>query len=237
MNDALILLIDDEPRIADVVVYALESRGFRVRTAPDGTTGLRLFRDLVPDLVLLDLNLPDMSGLDLFHELRRARAGVPIIMLTCRSDEVDRVLGLEMGADDYVTKPFSPRELSARVQVVLRRVQGMAATDGNGTRRHGPLELRPDSLVLLYDSQRVPLTRAECDLLDALITYPARVFSRDELIRRLYHEAHPVTDRSIDATVKRLRRKMQEIRPGPDPIRTVYGMGYKLNEDLLETSP
>lgn len=224
-----ILVVDDEQHIADVVVYALEEHGFRTESVLDGDEGLSRFRHLKPDLVVLDLGLPGLSGLELFGVMRRERPRQPVIMLTARGDEVDRVLGLEMGADDYVTKPFSPRELVARVKAVLRRASGPSAgADAGVILSHGPLRLDEAAFTLTARGTPVPLTRPEFQLLAQLLRHPAHVFTRDRLVRHLYDEAHPVTDRSIDATVKRLRRKFQELQPGFDPIETVYGIGYKL---------
>ncbi len=230
-----ILLIDDEQHIADVVVYMLEEHGFRVRTALRGDDGLRAFEADPPDLVLLDLNLPGLPGLDLFREIRRRAPRVPVIILTCRADEADRVLGLELGADDYVTKPFSVRELAARVKAVLRRGRP-AGGAAEGLVRFGPLTLDPAAWSARYAGRDVALTRGEFELLRALAGQPARVFSRDALIRRIYDDGHPVTDRTIDACVKRVRRKLARVRAAPDPIQTVYGVGYKMNP-ALESGP
>ncbi|MBI3985457.1 MAG: response regulator [Lentisphaerae bacterium] len=235
-----ILLVDDEQHIADVVVYVLEENAFEVLTALDGDTGLKLFRDKAPALVILDLNLPGMSGLDLFREMRRLRPDVPVVMLTSRAEEFDRVLGLELGADDYVTKPFSPRELAARVRAVLRRT-GPPATlrqlrAGQQTPAppasrlsHGPLEMDCAAFSLTYFGRPLSLTRSEFKFMECLVRYPAQVFTRDTLIDRIYDGQHVVTDRSIDAYVKRLRKKFMEIRRSVDPIETVHGLGYKLN--------
>ena len=225
-----VLLIDDEPHIADVVVYVLEENGFKTSTALSGEAGLKTFRARKPDLVVLDLNLPGISGLDLFRQIKALDAGVPVIMLTARSEEVDRILGLEIGADDYVTKPFSPRELAARVRAVLRR--GRAAPAASEKLRHGPFELDPAAYILTYCHRRVPFTRQEFRLLEALIRFPARVFTRESLMERIYEGENFAADRSIDAHVKRIRKKLAEVRPSPDPIQTVYGIGYKLNQDL-----
>ncbi len=227
-----ILLIDDEQHIVDVVVYVLGEHGFATDTALDGDSGLDLFRRRRPDLVLLDLTLPGMGGLDLFREMKHLDPAVPVIMLTSRGEEVDRVLGLEIGADDYVTKPFSPRELAARVRAVLRRARGGAGGPAGERIRHGPFEIDPRGYVLAYYGSRILLTRQEFRLLAALVRFPARVFTRDNLMDRIYDGENCVTDRSIDACVKRIRRKLQKIRPGLDPILTVYGIGYKLNEAI-----
>lgn len=232
MKPKSVLLVDDEPHVAEVAVYVLEQGGYKVLTAADGDAGLRLFTEQNPDLVILDLNLPGISGFDLFREMRRLRPRAPIIMLTSRTDEVDRVLGLEIGADDYVTKPFSPRELAARVRAVLRRADGSASRDGNTALGFGPLALDAAAFHLTYFGERITLTRPEFRLIESLIRHPARVFTRDALIDTIYDGQNIVTDRSIDAYVKRLRRKFAEIRPDLDPIETVYGVGYKLNQDL-----
>ncbi len=226
------MLVDDERHIADVVTYILEQAGNKVVTAFDGDAGLKLFSQCSPDLVILDLNLPGVSGMDLFREMRQIDPHVPIIMLTSRTDEMDRVVGLEIGADDYVTKPFSPRELAARVRAVLRRVDGTAAEAGGTILRYGPLELDPGAFHPTYFSQRLPLTRQEFRLIEALVRHPARVFTRDTLIDTIYDGQNIVTDRSIDACVKRLRKKLAEVRPGVEVIETVYGIGYKLHQDI-----
>jgi DNA-binding response OmpR family regulator len=226
-----ILVVDDEQHILDVVVYVLEQHGFEVSTAVDGEAALSHFSRDEPQLVVLDLGLPGMSGLDLFHELRKRRIGLPVIMLTSRSDEVDRVVGLELGADDYVTKPFSPRELAARVKNVLRRTGEEGKTQPDSRLALGPFEMDVEAFTLTYFGRAIELTRAEMLLIECLVRYPARVFTRDALIDRIYDGEHIVTDRSIDACVKRVRRKLAQTRADFDPIQTVYGMGYKLNPD------
>lgn len=227
-----ILVIDDEQHILDVVLYVLEENGFPVVSATDGDSALALYEEQEPVLVILDLNLPGLSGLDLFREMRKRRPDQPIIMLTSRSDEIDRVVGLEMGTDDYVTKPFSPRELAARVRAVLRRLERQPDVGGAQVYRVGPLVLDADAMSLTYHEQPVKLTRPEFRLVEALVRHPARVFSRDHLIDVLYDGEHVVTDRSIDAHVKRIRRKLSDIHADADPIETVHGMGYKLNREI-----
>lgn len=232
MKSRRLLLVDDEQHIADVVVYIMEENGFDVAVALDGDTGLRKFKEGRPDLVILDLNLPGMSGLDLFKEMRRLRPEAPVVMLTSRGEEIDRVLGLELGADDYVTKPFSPRELAARVKAVLRRTEKPVEAGAERRLTHGPIELDEASFSLTYFGKHLPLTRAEFKFVESLVRHPARVFTRDMLIERIYDGEHVVTDRSIDAYVKRLRKKFAEIRKTIDPIETVHGLGYKLNEAI-----
>jgi two-component system response regulator BaeR len=230
-----ILLVEDNRRIADLEEYPLKENGFAVVVAADGAEGLRCFRQFAPDLVLLDLILPPgMSGLDLFREMRRLRPEIPIVMVTDRAEEIDRVLGLELGADDYVTKPFSPRELVARVRAVLRRSARPAEATPTARVVHGPLALDTEAYTTTYFGTEVALTRAEFRLLAALARSPARVFTREVLIQRLYDGEQVVTDRSIDACVKRLRHKLQAVRRDVDPIATVHGIGYKLHQALEE---
>ncbi len=232
MHNSRILLIDDEQHIVDVVLYVLEENAFEVVTALDGDAGLRLFKEKKPDLVLLDLNLPAIPGLELFKEMRAVRPDIPVIMLTSRSEEVDRVIGLELGADDYVTKPFSTRELVARVRAVLRRSTNKEDKESSNQLRHGPIDLDCTAFSLAYFGQPVQLTRAEFRLLECLVRYPARVFTRDVLIDRIHEDGHIVTDRSIDAYVKRLRKKLTGVKPHLNPIETVHGLGYKLDKDV-----
>jgi DNA-binding response OmpR family regulator len=235
MNAGAILIVEDEQSIADLLEYALQQHGFRTATAHDGDLARRLFHERAPDLVLLDLNLPGIQGLDLFALMRRERPGVPIVMVTCRTEEADRVAGLELGADDYVTKPFSPREVVARVRAVLRRTNG-PPPGGPEVVRVGPLELRPQEHRCLYGDEEAPLTRQEFNVLLALARHPARVFSRETIIERLYNGDGTATDRSVDAQIKRIRAKLMDRGPRLDPIRTVYGVGYKLNP-ALEDAP
>ncbi|MDP6526730.1 MAG: response regulator transcription factor [Kiritimatiellia bacterium] len=232
MQGKRVLLVDDEQHIVDVVVYILEENAFEVIAALDGHTGLRLFNEKNPDLVILDLSLPGIPGLELFREMRKARPGIPVIMLTSRSEEIDRVLGLELGADDYVTKPFSTRELAARVKSVLRRSERSEPEQISPLLTHGPIEIDSDAFSARYFGDSVQLTRSEFKLVESLVRYPARVFTRDMLIDRIYDGEHIVTDRSIDAYIKRLRRKFAEIRQDINPIETVHGLGYKLNQDM-----
>lgn len=221
-----LLLVDDEQHILDVLVFSFEQNGFRTTCCLDGDAAWDTFRRIRPDLCILDLNLPGVGGLDLFRRIKAEDAGAPVIMLTSLADEVDRILGLEMGADDYITKPFSPREVVARVRSVLRRSRRIPVAHSRLSA--GALTVCPEACAGSWNGRDFRLTGPECRLLARLLRNPARVFSRDELIRGLYGDAHPVTDRSIDACVNRLRRKFQEIDPAADPIESVYGIGYKL---------
>ncbi len=227
MSAESILVIEDDQQVADVVVYSLQKQGFGVEHAADGQAGLAAFRRRRADLVVLDLNLPRLGGREVFTTLRRHDAVLPVIMLTCQSEEIDRIVGLEMGADDYVTKPFSARELAVRVKAVLRRCR--AGSRQSAVLSEGPVEIDPESLVFTYFGQRLELTRQEFAIMKALAGHPARTFTRDDLIRRMYDGEHAVTDRTVDAAVKRLRRKLEAVRPDYTPIKTVYGLGYKFN--------
>jgi DNA-binding response OmpR family regulator len=230
-----ILLVDDETAIAEVAEYALREHGFEVRLAADGDTALELFRRDPPDLVLLDLNLPGLGGLELLQRMRALRPAQAVIMVTSRVQEADRVLGLEMGADDYVTKPFSPRELVARAKAVLRRRIEPAAR--GGVRRHGLIELDEDAFALKVAGTPVALSRGEFALLGALLRNPARAFTRDQLLDTMHGaDAGAVTDRSVDAAIRRIRKKFDEARPGLDPIDTLYGVGYKLRAGLEDSA-
>lgn len=230
-----ILLIDDEPAIADVVEYTLTEHGYVVQYAADGTLGLAAFLQAEPNLVILDLNLPGINGLELLRIIRQSHPRMPVIMLTSRADEVDRVLGLEMGADDYVTKPFSPRELATRVKAVMRRSQAPANPDEAESQSVGPLRLNRAAFTCVYFGEEVALTRAEFELLFTLVRNPARAFSRERLLDVIYNHEHAVTDRSVDALVKRVRKKLAAIRGDVEPVQTLYAVGYKIHQDLERT--
>jgi DNA-binding response OmpR family regulator len=233
-----VLVVDDEQHILDVVVYVLEEAGFEVASAMDGDTALASVRRSPPDLVVLDLTMPGISGWDLFRAMREAVPSLPVIMLTSRSDEIDRVLGLELGADDYVTKPFSSRELLARVRNILRRTGGAVPAAGASLPSardalvHGALSLDAEAFCAVANGCRVQLTRGEFLLMEGFVRYPARVFTRENLIERLYDGEHPVSDRSVDAYIKRLRQKLRELELPCMPIRTIHGIGYKMNAAL-----
>ena len=224
----VILVVDDEPKIVRQARDYLEKGGFRVVTAGDGKEALAVARSERPDLVVLDLNLPGMDGLDVCRALRRD-SDVPIIMLTARVEEVDRLIGLELGADDYVTKPFSPRELVARVRAVLRRVKG--GVHQRGLIRTGDLEIDLRGYRVTRAGEEVPLTRSEFNLLAVLARHPGQVFSRAQLIDRLHGVAYDGFDRSIDAHVKNLRRKLEPDAADPRYVLTVYGVGYRFSDE------
>ena len=227
MNE-LVLVVDDEEKIARLARDYLEQSGFRVMTTGDGPTALAMARREKPDMVVLDLLLPGMDGLDVCRALRR-ESDVPIIMLTARVEEADRLIGLELGADDYIPKPFSPRELVARVRTVLRRVQGGVRTPG--MIRSGDLEIDTLGHRVTRAGGIIELTRNEFNILAALAQHPGQTFTRAQLLDHLHGFAYEGFDRSVDAHVKNLRRKLELNPAEPRYVLTVYGIGYKFNEE------
>ena len=227
--NGMILVVDDEPKIVKQARDYLEKSGYRVVTAGDGTTAMAVARHERPDLVVLDLNLPGLDGLDVCRALRR-ESDVPIIMLTARVEETDRLIGLELGADDYITKPFSPRELVARVRAVLRRVQGGVRTPG--LIRAGDLEIDLHGHRLTRAGEPIRLTRSEFNLLVTLAQHPGQTFTRAQLLDRLHGVAYDGYDRSVDAHIKNLRRKLEANPIEPRYVLTVYGVGYKFTDEV-----
>jgi len=221
---ATILVVDDEPKITQLVRDYLESAGFGVVTAGDGREALMRAHTEHPDLVILDLGLPQLDGLDVTRSLRRD-GDLPIIMLTARDDETDKLIGLELGADDYVTKPFSPRELVARVRAVLRRRD---RGGGDDVLRAGALTLDVPRMRLEVDGRTVELTATEFNLLAAMARQPGRVFTRSQLLDAIHGIAFDSYERAIDAHVKNIRRKIERDAHDPRHLLTVYGVGYRL---------
>lgn len=230
MRAGTILLIDDEQPIVNNVEHVLRRNHFTVVSALDGDAGLEAFQMARPDLVLLDIKLPGVGGFELLQRMRKLRPEVPVIMLTSLTDEYNRVAGLEMGADDYVTKPFSLPELVARCRAVLRRSPGRQ--DPQQVLIFGPVRFDRESMIVTYHDRPVTLSYIELRLLECLMLHPARVFPRRILINAIYDGQQVVSPRSVDAQVKRLRKKFEAIRTEPDPIETMYGVGYKLNPAL-----
>jgi DNA-binding response OmpR family regulator len=222
----IILVVDDEPKITQLVRDYLERAGFGVRLAYDGKTALNLARVEKPDMVILDLGLPDMDGLDVTREFRKT-SNAPIIMLTARSEETDKLVGLELGADDYITKPFSPKELVARVRVVFRRMENI--NDAGASIIHAAdltLDL-PRMKVTCSTRKLEELTPTEFQMLAALAQQPGRVFTRSQLLNIVHGVAFESYERAIDAHIKNIRRKIEPNPPEPRYILTVYGIGYK----------
>ena len=229
-----ILIVEDEPGIADTLQYALRTDGFDPTWVATGEEALAQVRAAPPALVILDVGLPDLSGFEVFKRLREM-ADVPVVFLTARSDEIDRVVGLELGADDYVAKPFSPRELVARVRSILRRAAkpaGAAATTPAATT---PLSIDDGRRQIRFYGQLLELSRYEYGLLKTLASRPGHVFTRDTLLERVWDDPGESLDRTVDAHVKTLRAKMKLVAPQLDPIRTHRGTGYALAEDLPPT--
>src|SRR5256712_6844194 len=223
-----ILVVDDEPKIVQIARDYLQRAGFSVVSASDGTGALATARAAKPDLIVLDLKLPGMDGLDVARELRKTST-VPIIMLTARVDETDKLIGLELGADDYVTKPFSPKELVARIRAVLRRTE--AARLGVETIRVGELTLDVPRMQVSVARRAVTLTSTEFQFLGALARQPGRIFPRGQLLDQVHGVAFESYERSIDAHIKNIRRKLEPDPRRPRYIQTVYGVGYKLAEE------
>jgi DNA-binding response OmpR family regulator len=221
-----ILVVDDEPKITQIVRDYLERAGYSVHVALDGKTALSHAKTDKPDLIVLDLGLPQMDGLDFTREVRKS-SNVPIIMLTARSEESDKLIGLELGADDYITKPFSPKELVARVRAVFRRVENVAST-ATEIIRAGDLTLDVPRLRVTANGREIEeLTPTEFELLAALAAQPGRVFTRGQLLEAIHGVAFESYERAIDAHIKNIRRKI-ELQPGePKYVITVYGVGYK----------
>jgi two-component system, OmpR family, alkaline phosphatase synthesis response regulator PhoP len=223
----LILVVDDEPKILKLTRDYLEKDGFRVISAADGATALQMARREKPNLVVLDLMLPGMDGWEVCRALRR-ETDLPIIMLTARAEESDQVVGLELGADDYITKPFSPRTLVARVRALLRRAQGRLKPPA--VVRTGGLEIDLESHRVLVDGEPIHLTPNEFRLLVALAQHPGQLFSREQLGDHLHGASFDSFDRSIDSHIKNLRRKLEADPAHPRFIETVYGEGYRFME-------
>lgn len=229
-----ILIIEDESSIVDNIVYALKTEGFNPLWHPTGAEGLAAVENPEIALILLDVGLPDVNGFELFKEIR-TRTNKPVIFLTARSEEIDRIVGLEMGADDYVTKPFSPRELTARIKAVLRRfnqTQTSADTQENTKKNPKfPFECNERKNAIYYNGVQLQTSRYEYRLLKILIDHPGWVYSRDQLMEKAWDEPDMSEVRTVDAHIKNLRHKLKAITPDCDPIVTHRGSGYALKED------
>ena len=218
--NANILVVEDEEKLAALLGDYLKQAGFETDWLSDGMAVLPLVREQMPDLILLDLMLPGRDGLDICKEIR-SFSEVPIIMITARVEEIDRLLGLELGADDYICKPFSPREVVARVKTVLRRVGDHQVLPT------GELVLDPDKFRAVLRGQELDLTAVEFKLLHFLFQHPGRIYSRSQLMDRIYSDQRIVSDRTIDSHIKKLRKKIANAAPDEDLIHSIYGVGYK----------
>ena len=223
-----ILIVDDDPHIREVIRFALEKAGMSVWEAGNGVEGLKQAQSVQPDLIILDIIMPEMDGLEMCRELRRSTE-LPILFLSSRDDEIDRIIGLELGGDDYVTKPFSPRELVARVNVILKRLVPRNVPAGPGdvkTMMHGDVRLEVETHMAFWKDQSVVLTATEFALLETFLQHAGRVYTRDDLIdKELFSDV--VNDRTVDSHIRRLRAKYAEAGCG-SVVETVHGVGYKL---------
>ena len=225
----LILVVDDEPKIANLVRGYLEQEGYQVVSASNGREALFAARDSKPDLIVLDLMMPEMDGWE-FMRLHRQERSTPIIMLTARIDDIDKIAALETGADDYLTKPFSPRELVARVRAVLRRTA--TTQESSDVLRAGELVLDVDARALTRQGKLVELTPMEFDLLTTLLRNPGRAFSRLDLLERTQDYAYDGYERTVDVHIKNLRKKVEPNSSKPEYILTVFGVGYRFNPEI-----
>ncbi|MDI9802242.1 two-component system response regulator CreB [Citrobacter koseri] len=226
MQQVLVWLVEDERGIADTLVYMLQQEGFTVDVFERGLPALEHARFRLPDVAILDVGLPDISGFELCRQLLERHPALPILFLTARSDEVDRLLGLEIGADDYVAKPFSPREVCARVRTLLRRVKKFSAP--SPVMRTGHFELNEPAAQISWFDTPLPLTRYEFLLLKTLLAAPGRVYSRQQLMDIVWADAQDTFDRTVDTHIKTLRAKLRAVNPDLSPINTHRGMGYSL---------
>lgn len=225
MPSASIMIVEDEPKLAALLADYLRASGYRTSIIGNGLDVIPAIKSAPPDLVLLDLMLPSRDGIDVCRELRTF-SRVPIIMVTAKVEEIDRLLGLEIGADDYICKPFSPREVVARVQALLRRVDysNVKTVPANG------LAMSEETHVATFNGNEIDLTPVEFRLLKTLYDNQGRVFSRDQLISKAYSDYRVVTDRTVDTHIKNLRRKLDQVSPDYELIRSIYGLGYKFEQ-------
>jgi DNA-binding response OmpR family regulator len=224
-----ILVVDDEPKITDLVRDYLVRSGFTVWTAGDGRAALATAREKKPDLIILDLGLPDMDGLDVTRSIRK-ESGVPVIVLTARDEETDKILGLELGADDYITKPFSPKELIARVHAVLRRSEASKAPSPDDILHAGDLVIDLARHRVQVSEREVDLTATEFELLTTMARQPGRVFTRAQLLDAIHGVSFETFERAIDSHIKNLRHKIESDPRQPQRLLMIYGVGYKLSD-------
>ncbi len=225
-----ILVVEDEQAVSNLLAYNLRKMHYEVQVAANGRQALQFVRESVPDLIVLDLMLPEIDGLDVCREIRRT-SQVPIIMLTARGEEIDRVVGLELGADDYVCKPFSVRELLARIKAVLRRVPDITPLPVKTTLEVGHLVLDTERREVKVMNRQLELSKLEFDLLHLLLTHPGKVFAREELLEQVWGYDYVGDTRAVDSSIKRLRTKLRTADPPSDYIVAVRGIGYKFSQD------
>ncbi len=233
MNNKNILVVDDDPHIREVINFALEKANMKVALANNGTQALDVFLQKQSDLIVLDINMPEMDGLECCREIRKT-SNVPILFLSSRDDEIDRILGLEIGGDDYVTKPFSPRELVARINAILKRTQYSKSDMSQASHAYemGDLTLDSEQHTVFWKNSKLSLTATEFSMLEMLLKQPKRVFSRDTIMESAYQRNVYVSDRTIDSHIRHIRQKFDEV--GCDSIiETQHGVGYKLSSTLV----
>ncbi len=230
--ESVILIVEDEPAIAENIKYALSTEGFKTKWHSRGGEVLDYISENPVSLIILDVGLPDINGMELCKKIRE-KTSVPVIFLTARSDEIDKVVGLEIGADDYMVKPFSPRELSARVKAVLRRVENFKS-ESLKKEEENKTSFEIDGLKhkIHYHSKLLELSKYEYQLLEIFISRPGQIFSWDKLMELVWDDSEMSMDRTVDAHIKNIRRKLKTITPDLDPIQTHRGLGYSLKEDL-----
>ena len=233
MNNKNILVVDDDPHIREVISFALEKANMKVSLANNGAQALDVFLQKQSDLIVLDINMPEMDGLECCREIRKT-SNVPILFLSSRDDEIDRILGLEIGGDDYVTKPFSPRELVARINAILKRTQHTPSNTDQSSQAYkmGDLTLDCEQHTVFWKDNKLSLTATEFSMLEMLLKQPKRVFSRDTIMESAYQRNVYVSDRTIDSHICHIRQKFDEV--GCDSIiETQHGVGYKLSSTLV----
>lgn len=230
-TDASLLIVEDEPKIARLMSDYLQTHGFDVNMLDDGNAVMPWLEEQQPALMLLDLMLPGQDGLTLCRSIRERYPRIAIIMVTAKVEEVDRLLGLELGADDYICKPFSPREVVARVKAVLRRSQAAESTGASIDNPDAPVRLDEDGWQAMADGHDLGLTAVEFQLLRVMMRAPGRIFSREQLMDHMYRDNRIVSERTVDSHVKKLRKKINEMLPEREIIRSVYGVGYKYQPD------
>jgi len=230
-TDASLLIVEDEPKIARLMSDYLQTHGFDVNTLDDGNAVMPWLEEQQPALMLLDLMLPGQDGLTLCRSIRERYPRIAIIMVTAKVEEVDRLLGLELGADDYICKPFSPREVVARVKAVLRRSQAAESAEASIDNPDAPVRLDEDGWQAMADGHDLGLTAVEFQLLRVMMRAPGRIFSREQLMDHMYRDNRIVSERTVDSHVKKLRKKINEMLPEREIIRSVYGVGYKYQPD------
>jgi len=226
----IVLVVDDNAKIVEVLSAYLDKEGFEVRTAADGPAAIASVAEHVPDIALLDIMLPGVDGIELTRRFQREH-DLPVILITAKTDEIDRLIGLEVGADDYISKPFSPREVVARVKAVLRRVEGSRTDGATGVLTVGDLVVDIERREVSISGTPIELTRTEFELIATMATHPGRVYSRLQLLEAVSGDAFEGYERTVDAHVKNLRRKLGDDPKSPKYVKTVFGVGYKVGSD------